>query len=842
MIRQIGKGSYGEVWLGRGVTGALRAIKVVSRADFEYDRTFEREFEGIKKFEPISRTHPGLVDILHVGRNLTEGFYYYVMELADDRLSGRDIVPELYVPRTLSSDIKEKGQIPVDACAEWGAMMADALDHMHAGGLAHRDVKPSNIIFVDGVPKLADIGLVAMSGQRTFVGTEGFVPPEGPGEPGADIYSLGMVLYETSTGMDRLDFPAVPQLTGDELEKKKWRRLNGIVCKACAPSPKQRYSSARDMKSALRSLGAHTLQPPSFGGKLLRTLVFSGLLGAAIVGLRDHDLFAAYDEGKALARSSFDGLSSRPAPGPDVGPQPAPPEPPPNIVVPPIEPDPPAPEFGSVKIVTVPPGATVFLVGEGGEKVEVGNTNGNYIDARVPPGEVAYELVLDGYKNLPDRGFVEAGKTLVLGGEMQFYQPPVVGEPWTNSKGMEFYGVEDRHVSAQPIPAEVFERYLELREGEEGDIDYDKAVVLPEGSEDENGFSTVRVSRQVARDFFGWLTVDEEGLGYLAEDQYYSLDESVRYEVKDVEFGRASGLEERYPLFAVVRKANFASLEIDSQPRGAGIYIDGEYRGTTKVDVPGLRPGEVEVTVRLAGYRQRVEQLVLEPGQNRKLEVTLVESQGVVFGRPWTNGMGMELLPLGEGVMMGAHEVRVGDLDAYCAANKREPTHRPDFEQAPDHPAVLVHHRDAVAFCAWLTERERGEGLIDPSHEYRLPTDREWSRAAGLDLETGADPAARDGAVRDVFPWGDEWPPPAGAANVADKEAASWINAGETLPDYDDGFAQTSPVGSFSPNGLGFYDLGGNVWEWVAEPYGGKRPHVQGLCRRPWGRLLVGAA
>ena len=43
MIRQIGKGSYGEVWLARGVTGALRAIKVVSRADFEYDRTFERD-------------------------------------------------------------------------------------------------------------------------------------------------------------------------------------------------------------------------------------------------------------------------------------------------------------------------------------------------------------------------------------------------------------------------------------------------------------------------------------------------------------------------------------------------------------------------------------------------------------------------------------------------------------------------------------------------------------------------------------------------------------------------------------------------------------------------------
>ena len=74
MIRQIGKGSYGEVWLGRSVTGALRAVKVVRRADFELERTFEREFEGIKSFEPISRKHPGLVNILHIGRKRSKAF------------------------------------------------------------------------------------------------------------------------------------------------------------------------------------------------------------------------------------------------------------------------------------------------------------------------------------------------------------------------------------------------------------------------------------------------------------------------------------------------------------------------------------------------------------------------------------------------------------------------------------------------------------------------------------------------------------------------------------------------------------------------------------------------
>src|SRR5207344_2147329 len=60
------------------------AVKVIYRQAFEHDRPYEREFEGIQKFEPISRLHESQVDILHVGRNDAEGCFYYVMELADD--------------------------------------------------------------------------------------------------------------------------------------------------------------------------------------------------------------------------------------------------------------------------------------------------------------------------------------------------------------------------------------------------------------------------------------------------------------------------------------------------------------------------------------------------------------------------------------------------------------------------------------------------------------------------------------------------------------------------------------------------------------------------------------
>lgn len=254
LIRRIGRGAYGEVWIARSVTGAYRAVKIVHRASFDHNRPFDREFEGIQKFEPISRRHESQVDILHVGRS--EDCFYYVMELADDQATGGQILdPADYKPRTLKSDLLFRSRLPFEECVQIGIALTTALEHLHSHGLVHRDVKPSNIIVVNGVAKLADIGLVTgVDATRSYVGTEGFAAPEGPGTAQADLFSLGKVLYEMATGKDRQEFPELPTLLRELPDREGLMELNAVIARACRHDPKDRYASAAAMRTDLELL------------------------------------------------------------------------------------------------------------------------------------------------------------------------------------------------------------------------------------------------------------------------------------------------------------------------------------------------------------------------------------------------------------------------------------------------------------------------------------------------------------------------------------------------------------------------------------------------------------
>jgi WD40 repeat protein len=303
LLRCIGSGSYGEVWLARNVMGTFRAVKIVYRQTFENDRPYEREFSGMQRFEPISRTHDGLVDILQVGRNESSGYYYYVMELCDDVTSGQAIDPDHYEPRTLASDLARTARLPFADCLQIGLSLSAALGHLHQQGLVHRDIKPSNIIFVHGIPKIADIGLVAELGApQSFVGTQGFIPPEGPGTPQADLYSLGKVLYEMSSGKDRQTYPELPTQLESFGDQSDFLELNEVTLKACNSDTRQRYARAQDMHADLLLLQAgKSVKRLRILEHRLDLLMRLGLIGIALALV---GVFAYYQTWRAERRET----------------------------------------------------------------------------------------------------------------------------------------------------------------------------------------------------------------------------------------------------------------------------------------------------------------------------------------------------------------------------------------------------------------------------------------------------------------------------------------------------------------------------------------------------------
>ena len=256
-----GEGAYGKVWLARNKTGQWRALKVVYLANFDQNTDpYEREFSGIKKYQPVSDQHPGLLRVEFVSEKLA-GYFYYVMELGDPLEPGWEREPSTYKPRDLVNErARSRGRrLPVRECVRIGLALSDALDFLHRQGLTHRDIKPQNIIFVNGQPKLADLGLITEirppDQERTLVGTPGYMPPppERPGTPQADIYALGMVLYVLGTGRSTAYFPEIATTLVEDGDPADFFPLNTVILKACQPDPAQRYASAAEMHRALQA-------------------------------------------------------------------------------------------------------------------------------------------------------------------------------------------------------------------------------------------------------------------------------------------------------------------------------------------------------------------------------------------------------------------------------------------------------------------------------------------------------------------------------------------------------------------------------------------------------------
>ena len=195
----------------------------------------------------------------------------------------------------------------------------------------------------------------------------------------------------------------------------------------------------------------------------------------------------------------------------------------------------------------------------------------------------------------------------------------------------------------------------------------------------------------------------------------------------------------------------------------------------------------------------------------------------------WTNSIGMVFIHVPSAkVAFSIYETRVRDFSVFAESSPR--LDGKDWNNSfyhgvtpvsagPDFPVVNVSWNDATAFCAWLTSMDHVAGKISKYQCYRLPTDEEWSRAAGIGSETGATPKEKSTKLENVYPWGAPFPPPPGTGNFADQAALNYFTNWPHITNYNDGFVTTSPVGSFAPSRAGLYDLAGNALEWCADYY-----------------------
>jgi serine/threonine-protein kinase len=259
IVRYIGKGGMGTVWLGEHLF--LRravAIKILHNDlsnDPEEMARFEREAVAAARLD-----HENIVRIHDV-----------------DEDHGRPFIVNEYVDgEDLEEVIRKKSPIPVLRALNITRIVAKALEHSHAMGVVHRDIKPGNILIGrDGRIKITDFGLAREIGHRevplpdgTVLGTPFFASPEQimglPADGRTDIYSLGVTLYTMLTGRRPFggrspDSVVKKHLDAPRPSPRLWRTtlsrpIEQLVMKMMAVKPEDRYPSARVLRHEIERI------------------------------------------------------------------------------------------------------------------------------------------------------------------------------------------------------------------------------------------------------------------------------------------------------------------------------------------------------------------------------------------------------------------------------------------------------------------------------------------------------------------------------------------------------------------------------------------------------------
>ncbi len=267
----IGQGGVGAVYKARHrelqMPVAVKVLHESFQSDIDFCRRFYAEALGASRLD-----HPNITRVIDFGQE-PDGQLYFAMEFLD----GEELRAVLEKERKLST--VRIVSILMQVCA--------GLSHAHARGLVHRDIKPENLVLVPGhdddgrpteIVKVCDFGIALHRGGPAeavgfIAGTPEYMSPEQCRseqlDARSDIYSCGVVLYELVTGT--LPFTAerpaqllnkhqfTPPVPPSKIEPSIEPILEGIILKALAKEPSERYASMRDFRADLRKLLEPTL-------------------------------------------------------------------------------------------------------------------------------------------------------------------------------------------------------------------------------------------------------------------------------------------------------------------------------------------------------------------------------------------------------------------------------------------------------------------------------------------------------------------------------------------------------------------------------------------------------
>ncbi|MBC7075453.1 MAG: Stk1 family PASTA domain-containing Ser/Thr kinase [Syntrophomonadaceae bacterium] len=255
LLEKIGEGGMAAVYKARcRILDRIVAVKIL-KEEYSNDSSFIAKFKT-EATAAAQLSHPNIVNIFDIGYQ--DNIYYIVMEYIEGK--------------TLKDVISERAPLPVEEAVNIAVMICDGLHHAHEKGIIHKDIKPHNILVTaTGIVKVADFGIAQAIDKKTItfgrnlVGSVHYISPEqARGEPvnrTTDIYSAGCVLYEMLTAKTPFDAespvtialkhiydePAPPGALNSDIPPA----LEGIILKAMAKRPKDRFPTAEEFRNSL---------------------------------------------------------------------------------------------------------------------------------------------------------------------------------------------------------------------------------------------------------------------------------------------------------------------------------------------------------------------------------------------------------------------------------------------------------------------------------------------------------------------------------------------------------------------------------------------------------------